>query len=183
MIAMSEVRITSVAMLHEMMTRCGYSLPELNSRYISQKMLLGIREGKYYALKQKDVVWAECTRPPPIQTLVEKIHSYLQPLGISTGIDIAKKNFPDKAYCIRVIASLSKGKDEIFDKGYFPQSNRSKPPHEDLMVNNADGLLDIPDWMKAQSVGKRALKMSTLTPEDKIAAKLMIADMKIQKQV
>ena len=149
MIAMSEVRITSVAMLHEMMTRCGYSLPDLNSRYVTQKMLLGIREGKYYGLKQKDVVWAECTRPPTIPALVEKIHSYLAPLGIDTGIDIVKKkNFPDKAYCIRVIASLSKGKDEIFAKDYFPASTRCKPLNEELMVNNADGLLDIPEWMK-----------------------------------
>ncbi len=50
------------------------------------------------------------------------------------------------------------------------------------MVHNDDGLLDIP--LALQSKGtKRALRMATLSKEDKMKAQLMMSQMRVQKML
>ena len=45
---------------------------------------------------------------------------YAATTGLPTGIDMQKKKYPDTEYLIVAIASMSKGKDEIFNKNYVP---------------------------------------------------------------
>jgi len=52
--------------------------------------------------------------------LIEKLHGYLAPHKLSTGIDLTKENFPDKPWLIIAVSSVSGGKDEIFAKDYIP---------------------------------------------------------------
>jgi hypothetical protein len=51
MVPLKDVHITSVAMLHELLTRIGWSLPEKNSRIITQSYLLKVRDKKVYGLR------------------------------------------------------------------------------------------------------------------------------------
>ena len=50
MVSLNDVKITGVKMLHELMTRIGFRLPNVNSRFVTLKMLLSIREHKTFAL-------------------------------------------------------------------------------------------------------------------------------------
>jgi hypothetical protein len=52
--------------------------------------------------------------------LVQKLISYLEKLNIPSGIDLVKQNFPDKNWLIVAIATVSAGKDEIFESDYLP---------------------------------------------------------------
>jgi len=52
--------------------------------------------------------------------LMKKLERYLSDLNIKSGIDYERGNFPDKKWLILVIATLSKGKDPIFDPCYVP---------------------------------------------------------------
>ena len=115
-----EVKIYSKKMLHELMTRNGYSLPALNSGYVTIEQLILVRDGKIFGLRQDKVIHRECTRPPSIRCLVDKLHHYLSQLGKDSGISMKRENFPDKAWLLRAIASLSEGEDEIFAPDYVP---------------------------------------------------------------
>ena len=51
MVPVNDVKIFGTAMLYELMTRNGFFLPNLKSRYVTQKTLLLIRDGKLWCLK------------------------------------------------------------------------------------------------------------------------------------
>ena len=38
-----------------------------------------------------------------------------------TGINMVTENFPDKEWLVLAVATLSNGRDEIFDLDYMPQ--------------------------------------------------------------
>ena len=109
MVEVHEVKISGSAMLYELMTRNGYYLPDLKSRYCTQKTLLKIRDGEYWCLKQDMVMTRVCTRPPSVHVLIEKLHQYLEPHKLKTGISVTKENFPDKAWLIIAVATVSQG--------------------------------------------------------------------------
>ena len=52
--------------------------------------------------------------------LCEILHGYLKPLGVVSGIDMEKENFPDKEWLVLAVSSLSGGKDPIFARDYVP---------------------------------------------------------------
>ena len=171
MVPADEVMISGVAMLHELMTRQGYVLPAVKSRWTTQKRLLEVRDGKVWALKASDVVYRQCTRPPSCRVLSEKIASLLVAKNLPTlGIDIAKEKFPDRPWLILALASLSKGDDEIFNRDYVPifEHIRKNAPQQ-LLLSNHDGLLDVPVALRDKK-GKRSLRMATLSKEDQLRA-------------
>ena len=58
--------------------------------------------------------------------LVKKLNKYLDQQKLVSGIDMLKQNFPDKAWLVLAISTLSGGKDEIFDPDYLPNNNQFK---------------------------------------------------------
>ena len=112
--------LKNIPAYHEIVTRKGLCLSSLSCAMINGNMITLIYTGKVYQLRQIDVVYRECTRAPVKMVLVVKFHGYLAPLGISSGIDMSKRNFPDKRWLILAIATLSKGQDGIFDEDYMP---------------------------------------------------------------
>jgi len=184
-VAADEVRIMGSRMLHELMTRNGYYLPTLHSRFCSQKTLLKIRAGEIWCPKQSQVVTRLCTRPPLVPVLVEKLHGYLAPHGLESGISLKKENFPDRQWLIIAIATVSNGKDEIFAKNYIPKvaEIKQKVAHVNAMLNNDDGVLSIPEGVAAiySKKGGRTIQMVALTKEDKIKAQLQIEQQKMEK--
>ena len=58
--------------------------------------------------------------PPSKLVLINKLEQYLKNFDVKSGIDLEKGNFPDKEWLILAIATLSAGKDEIFNPNYVP---------------------------------------------------------------
>jgi len=176
-VPVNDVKISGTAMLHELMTRNGFFLPNLKSRYCTQKTMLQIRDGHLWSLRQDQVVYRTCTRPPSVNVLVQKLHNYLAPHKLETGTVEKRENFPDKPWLIIAVATVSQGKDEIFGKDYVPslEELRKNVPQK-LMVHNNDGLLDIPKGIAAiyNKKGARTIKMVTLSKEDRIRAQIML---------
>ena len=82
--------------------------------------------GKIFRLRQEDVVYRECVKPPSKLVLVQKFHKYLSITGAESGIAMKRENFPDKRWLILAIATFSKGKDEIFAPDYMPTKSLAK---------------------------------------------------------
>ena len=104
----------------EFLTRMGYFLPALTSKFMNADTMRKIADKQILAIMQNQVVFRRCYAPPRVAVLVQKLEHYCKALGIATGIDKTKENFPDKEFMIIAIATLSDGKDEIFDPQYSP---------------------------------------------------------------
>lgn len=115
--------LKNVAAYWELLTRNGRYLPEESSKYITEKQLLRIQQKQIFAMEQSQVVFRVCVKPPKKLVLVHKLLNYLKPLNIESGIDLDKKNFPDKQWLVLAIATVSQGRDEIFGKDYLPAKN------------------------------------------------------------
>ena len=57
MVAINDVGITSIPMLHELMTRKDHVLPNVHSRFVTLQKLLDIRDKKVWALMRHEVYW------------------------------------------------------------------------------------------------------------------------------
>ena len=113
----------NLAAFHEVLTRDGMCCPSINSTFVNKDSLSQMYMGKIFRLRQEDVVYRECVKPPSKLALVQKFHKYLGITGTESGINMKRENFPDKQWLILAIATLSKGKDEIFAPDYMPPSN------------------------------------------------------------
>jgi len=91
---------------------------------------------------------------------------------------------PDKEWMINIIATLSKGADEILQKNYMPpvaQRNGGQL-HGSRMVDNQDGFFSgVPDGLYSNQKGK-GITLSAMTKEEKLKARIAKADAKIAKE-
>lgn len=106
------------------------------------------------------MIFRICCSPPKKECLVGKYQNYLTKLNQESGIDNEKENYPDKDYLVLLIATLSNGQDEIFNKNYYPpSSDRRKIAVPALQINNYDGLFtNVPPHLLAAK-GQRSIKM------------------------
>ena len=118
--------LKNMGAFHELMRRNGFAMPDLSSKFINQNTLFGMYSGQIYSLKQIDVVYREVAKPPTKLMMVQKFEDYLSRVNVKSGIDMAKKNFPDKTWLILAVATLSRGQDEIFDPEYVPSKKLDK---------------------------------------------------------
>ena len=118
--------LKSVSAFWELLTRCGKYLPDENSKYITEKQLLLIQQTQIFAMDQSQVVFRVCVRPPSKEVLVKKLLGYLDTLKIPSGINTVKQNYPDKAWLVLAISTVSQGQDEIFNKDYLPGIDPNK---------------------------------------------------------
>ena len=115
-----EVKLASVKELRELMVRNGYYVPTLKSKYCTLKTLLQVKEGRIFGIKYADVLLREVPHPPNKKVLLDKVTDYIQKAGSDLGATEKKGNLPDKEWMINIIATLSKGQDEILQKNYMP---------------------------------------------------------------
>ena len=71
-------------------------------------------------MTQQQVVFRVCVKPPTKLVLVQKLVAYLKQHNLESGINMLKQNFPDKAWLVIAIATLTNGADEIFHRDYLP---------------------------------------------------------------
>ena len=97
------------------------------------------------------MVYRDCVSPPIKIVMVQKFEEYLCAINKVSGIDIAAKNFPDKAWLVLAVASLSDGSDEIFHPEYLP--NKGVPQAiEDR--NDAPQFSHVPKHLLAKGKGR-----------------------------
>ena len=101
---------------------------------------------------------------------------------MTTGINLENENFPDKSWMILAIATLSGGKDEIFDKNYLPKPEDMRRIVPDaLMIDNSDGLFDNVDPRLFKNRKGRRMNLSGFDSTDKINAKMQKKQLQINK--
>ena len=149
---------------HEM--RNGVFLPDYTSKFVNMPTLLLIKEGKIFRIMQHQIVFKVCMTPPVKQVLVKKMEAYLKMHGIASGIDHSKQNYPDKNWLILVIATLSGGKDEIFDPNYVPSKETFSAG---VIKNEMTAALNsnIPQHLLGFGKGRHC-KINGVTKEEKV---------------
>ena len=168
--------------MHELLTRSGLYLPELTSKWCTKQMLLDIRKKLVHTLKQSDIVFRICLKPPSSRALATKLQEYANMHNMTTGIDMETENFPDKAWMVLAIATLSGGKDEIFDKNYLPKPEDMRRIVPDaLMIDNSDGLFDNIDPRLFKNKKGRRMNLSGLDTSEKINTKMQKKQLMINK--
>jgi hypothetical protein len=88
--------LKNLAAFHELMRRDGFCVPALNSKFVNQVTLTQMYTGKIYNLRQENIVYRECVKPPSKLVMVQKLEKYLAAKNIPSGITMALTNFPDK---------------------------------------------------------------------------------------
>ena len=116
--------------------------------------------------------------PPTKNVLLQKLENYLKPLNIKSGIE--KDKHPDKEWLILAIATLSNGKDEIFDADYMPNRDVFGMP-KNLAVDPNNGAA-IPHHLIGFGKG-RHLRLGGMTKEEKVAQQLKQAENRVKKQI
>ena len=117
---MEDAAIKDKRAYYELLVRAGWFLPKLSSKFINQRTLLLIREKKIFTPMQEQVVFRICCTPPKKETMVDKYIDYCNKHQLPHGITKEKPNYPDKEYLILSISTFSAGKDEIFERYYYP---------------------------------------------------------------
>ena len=164
---------------HEM--REGVFLPDYTSKFVNMPTLVLIKEGKIFRIMQHQVVFKICMTPPVKQILVKKMEQYLEPHGIPSGIDHSKQNYPDKAWLILVIATLSGGKDEIFDPSYVPQRETFSANVVKSNLNQAINST-IPQHLIGFGKGRHC-KIGGVTKEQKVQQQIQASEKRVKRQV
>ena len=161
--------------------REGVFLPDYSSKFVNMPTLLLVKEGKIFKIMQSQVVFKVCMTPPVKQVLVKKMEAYLKPHGISSGIDHSKQNFPDKAWLILVIATLSGGKDEIFDPSYVPSKETFSAG---VIKNDMTAAINsrIPQHLLGFGKGRHC-KIGGVTKEEKVQLQIQASEKRVKRQV
>ena len=100
--------------------RQGLFLPAFTSKFINEKTITAVKNRELLCIRQDQVTFRICMTPPSKLVLINKLEQYLKNFDVKSGIDLEKGNFPDKEWLILAIATLSGGKDEIFNPNYVP---------------------------------------------------------------
>jgi hypothetical protein len=58
-------------------------------------------------MEQSQIVFRVCVKPPSKEVLVHKLLGYLETLKIPSGINTVKQNYPDKAWLVLAISTVS----------------------------------------------------------------------------
>jgi hypothetical protein len=159
------------------MRRDGFCVPALSSKFVNQVTLTQMYTGKIYNLRQENIVYRECVKPPSKLIMVQKLEKYLAVNNIPSGISITLNNFPDKQWLVLAVASLSKGYDEIFHPDYLPNKTLMKVVEEQL---EQPMFTHIPLHLQAKGNG-RSLRLTTLTKAQKIEVQLQMTEERILK--
>jgi len=133
---------------------------------------------------QNQVVFRRCYTPPRVAVLVQKLENYCKALSIETGFDKQKENYPDKDYLILCIATLSDGKDEIFDPAYSPPklhlgADGQLAPVEKVEVDPI--MLKVADALSCGGSG-RHMRFGGASKEEKLAAQIRKSEQLMEKQ-
>jgi len=157
--------------------RDGLFLPAFSSKFINEKTITAMKNGDIIRIRQDQVVFRICMTPPSKQVLINKFKTYVDRLNYKSGIDMDRGNYPDKAYLVLAIATLSGGKDEIFESNYVPSREifgAVKQPDQQFNQNIAAHLI---------GSGKgRHLKLGGITKEEKVAHQIKVSEASQLKQ-
>ncbi len=122
-----------------------------------------------------------CVKPPSKQVLVQKLLVYLEALKIPSGIDPMRQNYPDKAWLVLAVATVSAGKDEIFNKDYLPGRDPNKQLVAPPQIKPLDPIFhNMPAHLIGHGKG-RHLKIGGLSKEEKLDLQIKRQEERIKK--
>ena len=64
------VGFRNLAAFHELLTRNGMCCPNINSKFVNKESLSAMYMGKIFNMRQQDVVYRECVKPPSKLVLI-----------------------------------------------------------------------------------------------------------------
>ena len=165
------MKLKNLEAAYEFVTRLGVLLPALSSRFMTVENLRKIADKKILCIMQNQVVFRRCYAPPRVAILAQKVENYCKALNLDTGFDKSKENYPDKEYLILCIATLSDGKDEIFDPTYKPPklqfgADGQMAPGEKIEVDPM--MLKVADAVVSGGSG-RHMRFGVASKEEKLA--------------
>ncbi len=164
---------------HELATRNGAYVPELSSKFVTEKTLTLMTTGKIFSLPQNKVVFRICTRQPQKMYLVLELEDLLKPHGIASGFDHVKRNYPDKNWLVLAISTLSGGAHPIFHKNYMPPSKKTR---DQILANPDRPVFDhIPPHLRGTGKG-RHITFSTVSKVNRVEQQIMASEQRIVKQ-
>ena len=76
MVRADDYVITDTKLLRELLIRNGLVIPDLNSKWCTKSMLLAVRNKEVFVLKQSQVIYRVCNRPPSVKFLAQKYQQY-----------------------------------------------------------------------------------------------------------
>jgi hypothetical protein len=109
--------------------------------------------------------------------LLKKLEGYLKTLNIKSGIDPDKS--PDKEWLVLALATVSGGKDEIFEPNYMPNRSSIGTPKQSLIDLAVD--LQVPAHLLGFGKG-RHLTVGGPSKEEKVAQQIEAAEQRLLKQ-
>ena len=113
---------------------------------------------------------------------MKKLIGYLDVLKIPSGINTVKMNYPDKAWLVLAIATVSNGQDEIFNKDYLPGVDPKKQLVAAPQMRPLDPVFqNIPNHLIGFGKG-RHVKIGGLTKVEKLDLAIKRQEARIQKQ-
>ena len=177
------MKLKNLEAAYEFVTRLGILLPALSSRFMTVDNLRKIADKKILCIMQNQVVFRRCYSPPRVAILVQKVENYCKQLGIDTGFDKTKENYPDKEYLILCIATMSDGKDEIFDPAYKPPkmhlgADGQLAPTEKVEVDPM--LIKVAEAVVAGGSG-RHVRFGGASKEDRLAMQIRKSEQMMEK--
>lgn len=105
--------------MYEILQRNGKYLPKKTSALATNEYLRGVLQGTIWTPHHDAVRFKNCPQPPVMLVVIDKLIAAATLQGHELGIVPKKKNHPDQAWALTVLASLSPD-DEIFCRTYVP---------------------------------------------------------------
>ena len=108
-------------------------LPKLTSQLVNKQYLLAVYNKTIWVPHQDEAKIRNCPRPPTMNVLVNKLLQLASRHNLNTGINVNKKNWPDRDWTLLAIATINP-LDEIFSRDYVPPALPLNNVVADLLV-------------------------------------------------
>ena len=133
--------------MREILIRDGRLLPSKKSALSSNAYYRGVFQGVLWCPHTTRVQLKTCFKPPTIEWLCTRIVHLVTARDQKCGIDLLKKNFPDRQWCLFALMELEPESD-IFKPSYNPKMARAAA--HDVVIEPMAGLLE---GMRSMKIG------------------------------
>ena len=133
--------------MRELLIRDRRLLPSKKSALSSNAYYRGVFQGVLWCPHTTRVQLKTCFKPPTIEWMCTRIVHLVTARDQKCGIDLLKKNFPDRQWCLFALMELEPESD-IFKPSYNPKMARAAA--HDVVIEPMAGLLE---GMRSMKIG------------------------------
>ena len=132
--------------MRELLIRDGRLLPNKKSALSSNAYYRGVFQGVLWCPHTSRVQLKTCFKPPTVEWMCNRIVHLLNARNQKCGIDLLKKNFPDRQWCLYTLMELDADGD-LFKPSFKPKLVRAA---QDVVIEPMSGLLE---GMRSMNLG------------------------------